>query len=108
MKSKFFTDEVKCLGLVRDPADIRPSAKRLDPITDYPTPTDTDSLEAFLYMLPRMKSSIPGHADICQEPTTAVLYKIVHVLEQGQSNRDQVPIEYARMNVQLLFALPLL
>ena len=64
-KCRFFVKTLDILGHLRTVDGLRPSISKMTAIRDYPDPTTEDELLRFLYMLPFLKSMLPGRADLC-------------------------------------------
>lgn len=65
-KCRFFTNNIKVLGLEKSEHGIRPSADKREVIGNYPIPRDTKELEHFLNLLPYLSDCIPGRADLAR------------------------------------------
>ena len=81
-KSKFFVPEIDVLGFTKSLNGIRPSADKVAAIRDWPTPTNEEELFSFLYMLPYLRTLIPGRADHGTIMKSAIkVEKIVYVAD---------------------------
>ena len=73
-KCKFGQTEIQFLGHVISHKTIRPSPKNVEPIKNYPRPTDLKSLQRFLGVMNYHASFIPNYAVIA-EPLRALTRK---------------------------------
>jgi len=86
-KCGFFLDKISPLGFSSDGSGLRPSLDKVQAIRQYPRPTDTAEIEAFIYMTIYLRQFIPGraeHALILQE---AILYRPLNGDEKSKSEQ---------------------
>jgi hypothetical protein len=62
-KSFFFFPTLEFLGLEGNTAGLRPSLRKREQISGWPTPQSQEEVEAFLYLTPFLRRFIPGRAE---------------------------------------------
>ena len=93
-KSKFFVEKLRILGFTRDNTGIRPSADKLAAMREYPTPVDAPSLERFIYMLPFLRSFIPGRADLTTIMKRAIIDEVTIKVIKGRKTKVRTVVDF--------------
>lgn len=86
-KSKFFTSTIGILGHTKTADGIRPSADKIAAIRNYPAPLDQPELERFLFLLPYLRRTIPGRADLAAQMRKAIVTETT-IFKEGQRKRQ--------------------
>ena len=62
-KTGFLLEKINLLGFVLRSEGLRPSEDKIAAIQDYPTPTNLDEVNQFLWMTTYLRHCIPGRSD---------------------------------------------
>ena len=93
-KSQFFTDHIDILGFSKDGKGLRPMADKVAAIRDYPTPEGPAELEKFLYLLPFIRTVIPGRADLVKIMKRSMVTAVKEVDFKGKKRKVREVIDF--------------
>ena len=103
-KTHVFADSLEMVGFQGNAEGLRPSIKHREKIINWPTPTNREELDAFLWLTPFLRIFIPGRAEHVLRLKEAYLElvaaevkpKKAHDDETEECDKDPTKTEFTR------------
>ena len=89
-KTHVFAENLELLGFQGNAQGLRPSLKPRQKVQDWPVPTTRAELDAFLWLTPFLRISIPGRAAHVLEMKKAYLELVIAQPKTKQAHDDEM------------------